>query len=267
MKRTLIVFAMAALCSATLAQDGIYGSFLVGYKYLNLDALNNRLNQMDEIRMVEPFNSGSFIMGGEGHLILAKRLVLGFNGFGRMNGRMLADSVMVAMPSGNTAIAAQKMQFNGAVLMGVAGLNLLKDNRFGWHLYPRVGVGVSGFTLQRKVIFPVEYYTTENTPGDSLGAFEHILTGDDGISSLSKFGLAFDPGISFDWYKPFKNFFTLIPGLDIGLMMHFDIGWIIMPLRTNWFREVNSIEEYEPDVKYDGLHMHFGVGIGLSPKS
>ena len=267
MKKLLSIVVVGVLCAGALAQDGIYGSFLLGYKHLDLDPLNNRLAQMNNLTLSEGFNNSSMILGGEGHLILAERLVLGFTGFGRANGRQILDSVLITFPNGSGQVMApQRLQFNGAVLMGVLGLNLIKENRLGWHLFPRVGVGASGFTLQKKVVYPVEYYTTGSTPGTPQGAFESILSTDDGISVLRKFGLAIDPGIGFDWYKPFKNFFTFIPGLDVGLMAHFDIGWIIMPVRTNWFREISSIEEYEPDVKYDGLHMHFGVGLGLSPK-
>jgi len=41
MKRIICVLAVFGLVSVAAAQDGIYGSFLVGYKYINMQPLND----------------------------------------------------------------------------------------------------------------------------------------------------------------------------------------------------------------------------------
>jgi len=237
------------LCAAAIvtAQDGIYGTFLAGFKYLDMGPINTTLNANPDLDMRGDFPNASLVFGGEGHIIIARRLVIGGMAFGRTNREEL-NTTTGTHPEGG-------IQFTGGVAEGFLGFNLLRDNRFGIHLYPRFGLGASTFILSRKIDFP---------DGSSQTFTNNLI--DDQRSVVQKIGFALDPGIGLDWYKPFKNFFTIIPGLDVGIMMHIGAGFIIVPGQTNWFREVDQLDDYEPDVVYDGLYVNIGFGIGLSPK-
>jgi hypothetical protein len=243
---TLLVLGLAL---AGWAQDGIYGSFIVGQKFIDLKPLNDQLDQLGYDLGDKPFPNNSLTLGGEGHLILAKRLVLGGKAFGISHERVVAGS------SPET-----RFRVTGGSGMGVVGLNLTGENRFGIHLYPQVGVGVSSFILQKKVAFA--------NAADMN--FDNLVSNNDNMTTLGKFGLLVDLGAGFDWYKPFKNFFTIIPGLDVGLMLHAEAGYSLLPMNFKWRRDIDlggkDQVEGGPDLKFNAFYFNVGLGLGLSPK-
>lgn len=261
MRKVLAALLLSAMVCSVWAQDGIYGSALFGFKYLDMTSLNDFLNNnpgnvgTDYSRVTklnEPFTS-SFMLGGEGHIILAERLVLGFTAFGVSQTRQVVDKPDSVPPI--------HINFTGGMVMGVVGFNLLGDNKLGWHLYPRLGVGASESILQRKMGFAGDPALTEEQQEYS---FYNALA-DDKLSRLHKISLALDPGIGYDWYMPFKSF-TILPGMNFGLMLHADAGWIFLPAKSKWLREINTIEGATPDIVYDGFYVNVGVGVGLSPR-
>jgi hypothetical protein len=72
-------------------------------------------------------------------------------------------------------------------------------------------------------------------------------------------------------YKPFKSFFTIVPGLDVGLMLHAEAGYSLLPGSLKWRRDIdlNGKDQVEggPDMKFNGFYFNVGLGLGLSAKS
>ncbi|MBN1760970.1 MAG: hypothetical protein JW863_21765 [Chitinispirillaceae bacterium] len=132
MRKIVLLIAVAA--SIVSAQDGIYGSFLVGQKFVNFRDVNDTLQQRLGI-MEDLFPNNNWTFGGEGHLILAKRLVLGGKAFGIVHERVI--------PNPDPTAPQRRIRMTAGMGVGTVGFNLLGKNRFGFHLYPQVGVGAS----------------------------------------------------------------------------------------------------------------------------
>jgi len=196
----------------------------------------------------EPFPINSWTLGGEGHIVWRKRLVLGGRFFGTTHPREVVDP----LNPGRT------MQVTCGLGLGQLGFNLLPENKLGWKLYPQLGLGLSSFILQSKQIYD----------GDPVqqSVVNVLATGNDNMAIIQKMGVAVDFGVGFDWYKPFKNFFTIVPGLDVGIMFRLEAGWTYVPANTYWKREIDDLTDYAPETKFDGLYVHAGFGLGLSPK-
>ena len=73
MKRLVIALTLVvSLTSLLSAQDGIYGSFLVGMKTMDMGALNDALKSSHNVK----FENSNLTFGGEGHVLLAKHICL-----------------------------------------------------------------------------------------------------------------------------------------------------------------------------------------------
>ncbi len=248
--RKLIVLLIAAAATIVSAQDGIYGSFLVGQKFVDFSLINQELQKINGVPP-DLFADNYFTFGGEGHLILAKRLVLGGKAFGIVAEKKLEG----------TADPERRIRITSGMGVGTIGFNLTGENRFGIHLFPQLGVGVSSLIYQSK-----------RTMTDEQKQFDTIMVGTrDNVETLGKFGLIIDLAAGFDWYKPFKNFFTIVPGLDVGLMLHAEAGYSLLPGSLKWRRDIdlNGKDQVEggPDLKFNGFYFNVGLGLGLSAKS
>ncbi|MBD3343530.1 MAG: hypothetical protein GF401_00535 [Chitinivibrionales bacterium] len=247
-------FLIAAMVFSVSAQDGIYGSFLVGQKFIDLDPLNDVIKDVWGYDGNE-FPNNRWTFGGEGHLILAKRLVLGGRAFGIFDNRPWEQKADPTKPDFIKLTAG----------MGVAniGFNLLPENRFGMRLYPMVGAGVSSFIFQAKTYI-------DNTISTEDNFNDILLNNNDYMITLGKIGFITDISAGFDWYKPFKNFFTIIPGLDFGLMFHFEAGYSFLPINLQWRRDIDLGGEGQiydgPDLQFSGLYLNAGFGLGLTPR-
>lgn len=250
MKKLTALFFSGFLFVAA-AQDGIYGSFMVGQKFVDFSELNTLLS--DQLGVpADFFPNNNWTFGGEGHLILAKRLVLGGKAFGIMHERVL--------PVEGTE-PQRRLRMTAGMGVGTVGLNVLKENRFGMHLYPQVGIGASSLVYQSKRQLPEERKQFNTVLVDTM----------DYIETLGKFGLIIDLALGFDWYKPFKNFFTIVPGLDVGLLLHAEAGYSLLPGSLKWRRDfdLKGKDQVEggPDVRFNGFYFNIGVGIGLTAES
>lgn len=254
MRRLFALIFISLLSFSAFPQDGIYGSFLLGTKFIGLGPLNDYLEDMNTITgntdiSNNPLPNNSLTLGGEGHLILAKRLVLGGRGFGISHERQVQNST-----------TERRIRVTSAMAVANVGFNLLKENRFGFHLYPQVGMGVSSFIFQMK----------DEIANESDKTFDYVVENGDNMTSLARLGLIIDFSAAFDWYKPFKNFFTIVPGLDVGLLAHVEVGYSLLPAQLKWRRDVDVAGkdqvENGPDLKFNGFYMNIGLGLGLSPQ-
>ncbi len=254
-----ILLSMLLLCSLAgqvRSQDGIYGSFLVGQKFINLEPLNDILKTNWGYNGAE-FVNNRWTFGGEGHLVLGQRLVIGGRAFGIFDYRKFST----ADPAAHSETENLK-DLKLTAGMGIAniGFNLFKENRFGIKAYPMVGAGVQSFIFQA---------ISEIDPEDRQ--FDYVMENNsDYMVTMGKVGFVTDAALGIDWYKPFKHFFTLFPGLDFGLMMHFEVGYSFLPVKLNWRRDVDpgGVGQVEggPDLQFSGLYLNLGVGLGLSSK-
>ncbi|MBN1309693.1 MAG: hypothetical protein JXA18_17360 [Chitinispirillaceae bacterium] len=245
----MVVGALLSFVALASAQDGIYGSFIVGQKFVDFSLINTELKKIPGVTE-DLFPNNNWTFGGEGHLILAKRLVLGGKAFGIMHERVIQGTD-----------PQRRIRMTAGMGVGTLGLNLFKENRFGIHLYPQVGLGASSLVYQSKRAFT-----------DEQKQFDTVLVGTkDNIETLGKFGLILDLAAGFDWYKPFKNFFTIVPGLDVGLLLHAAAGYSFLPGTLKWRRDfdLKGKDQVEggPDLKFNGFYFNVGVGIGLTAQS
>lgn len=223
------------------AQDGIYGSFTIGQKIVNLDPLNERLENMNYGK--DLFIKNYWIFGGEGHIILGKHFVIGGKGVAMWkeehpNGADESDTTVKVV---------------GGMGLGTLGYAFLAGSEKQIRLIPQIGIGVSTFLLQNK--FSIE---------DLEIPFDTAFF-DDKRSVLTKAGLAIDLALAFDWYIKLIELVKIIPGLGFGPLIHAEVGYTLVPGNIEWMRDFDDpYDEWEPDIKFDGFYFNVGLGIGLS---
>jgi len=224
------------------AQDGIYGSFTLGQKIVNLDPLNDRLQDPNGLNVDVEFVNNYWILGGEGHIILGKHFVIGGKGVAMWNEEEVPDSDPV-----------QTVKIVGGMGIGSLGYAFLAGSDKQVRLIPQVGLGVSSFLLQNKF----EFQGNEDN-------FNNAFT-DDQRSVLTKVGLAIDVALAFDWYIKVIELVKIIPGLGFGPLVHAEAGYTIVPGNTEWVRDFNDAgNDQEPDLSFNGFYFNVGLGIGLS---
>lgn len=197
------------------------------------------------------FPSSNWTFGGEGHLVLGTHYMIGGKAFGIMHERAVTNSI---------DLSTSRLRVTGGLGLLTLGISLFGPNDFGLRLYPQVGLGASTFLFQKKDTLPL------NSTFDSL----YIPGRSDNMVSVGKAGWAVDVGAGIDWYKPFKNFFAIIKGLDLGIMLHGEVGYTFVLGNLNWLRDVsmssNDNLALAPDLKFGGFYWNVGIGIGLSPQ-
>ena len=237
MKHIVIGALLFALAYSLQAQDGIYGSFTVGQKIVNLDPLNERLQDPNGLNVDVEFVNNYWILGGEGHIILGKHFVIGGKGVAMWNEEEVPDT-------------NQTIKIVGGMGIGSLGYAFLAGSEKQIRLIPQVGLGVSSFLLQNKLDFDAD--------------FNNALE-DDKRSALTKVGLALDVALAFDWYIKLIELVKIIPGLGFGPLIHAEAGYTIIPGNTEWVRDYNDAGYgQEPDLSFNGFYFNVGLGIGLS---
>jgi hypothetical protein len=228
-----------ALAGSALAQDGIYGSFIGGQKYVNMDPLNQILVADSVITQDQAMPNTHWTFGGEGHVIGAKRWVLGGKGYVFFHNRTFDSS--------GTRPVTSYLNVLGGVGMGSIGFCIFHSTEHGIRLYPQVGLGVSSFILQYK---------------DKLAAgqdsFPSILA-DDHMQVTQKIGLITDACVSFDWYFKFMRMF----GLGFGPMLHAEVGTTWDPIKLEWMRDIDVVTG-GPNLRFFNPYINIGIGIGVN---
>ncbi len=243
MKRMLAILLMLTLAVSLHAQDGIYGSFTLGQKIVDLSPLNDRLQASAPggLGLDVEFHNNYWLLGGEGHIILAKHFVIGGKGMAMWNEEK---------PKGTSD---QTIKIVGGLGVGSVGYAFLAGEDKQVRLIPQVGVGVSSFLIQNKF----------NFQGDQ-SQFNNAFV-DDRRSALTKAGLAIDFCLMFDWYISVIELLKIIPGLNFGPLIHADAGYTIVPGNTEWVRDFNDPgNDLKPDLSFAGFYFNVGIGIGLS---
>ncbi|MBN1129005.1 MAG: hypothetical protein JXA71_08465 [Chitinispirillaceae bacterium] len=237
MRFTAPLFVALFAVSAGFTQDGIYGSFIVGQKFVKLQPLNDSLKPYG----VE-FPSHCWTLGGEGHVIVAKRFVLGGKGFA-----FFSEKEDATEPN-------RLMKISGGLGIGSVGYALLCDYETGIKVYPQLGLGLAPFLFQ-----------TKRQLNDTNNSFSHIIsTGNDNMTVLEKIGLALDVCVAMDWYMKFIHLLAIIPGLETGPILHAEAGYTFCPGNLRWMRDIDQLSDFHPDMKFDGFYFNIGIGLGIT---
>lgn len=245
MRFIVSLFAVLLTLSGLYAQDGLYGTFLVGQKIVDFGPFNELLKQNFDLEE-NLFPNSNWTIGGEGHVVINRMFVVGGKAFGISHERVIDHDVQ------------RRVRMTSGMGVGFLGLNIIPENFAGIRLYPNVGAGISSFIIQSKRSLPEERRD-----------FDLVLrTLEDEIVTLGKLGLIIDAGVGFDWYRPFKRFFTFVPGLDLGILVHAQAGYSFLPGDLEWRRDFDMAGQDQveggPDLKFDGFYFNLGLGIGLS---
>jgi hypothetical protein len=242
------LFIAAFFVAGSFAQDGIYGSFIVGQKFVKLQPLNDSLKRLGyDIE----FPTHCWTFGGEGHVIVAKRFVLGGKGFAFFN-----EKVLPTDPA-NPTDPVRRMKISGGMGIGSVGYALLCDYESGVKVYPQLGLGLAPFLFQTKR----QLDATNNS-------FAHIIvSGDDNMTVLEKVGFVIDGCVSMDWYMKFIHLLAIVPGLETGPMLHGEVGYTYCPGNLRWLRDIDQLSDFHPDMKFDGFYFNLGIGLGISSSS
>lgn len=225
------------------AQDGIYGSFTLGQKIVSMDPLNDLLT--DDMEYDIEFGSNYWLLGGEGHFILAKHFVIGGKGMVMWNEEDAKSPTL-----GDTTRTIKIVGGMGVAYLGYA---FLAGSDKQIRLIPNVGFGASTFLLQ----------SLDKYKGND-DIFDEVFQ-DDQRSVMTRLGFAIDLNLTFDWYIKVIELVKLIPGLGFGPLIHADIGYTLIPTNSEWVRDVNDAGfGNEPDLSFGGFYFNLGVGLGLS---
>jgi hypothetical protein len=266
MKKLLagLLIAGLGLMSAVTAQDGLYGSFIVGQKFVNNMAefnttVKNNLRMTvnsngDTLDLQRNFVPNFWTFGGTGYLLVAKHLMIGGKAWAFTSGEI----PVAGSEDTSDATPTRKLSLSGGIGMGTIGFNLLPPNKFGLHLYPQLGLGIAPFVFHSKTIYE------EDIPGSDSANFENVArTGSDGQATISKGSFVIDVCGALDWH-PFKVIFPLFPSVAIRPLVHIEAGYSYIPGNTEWFREVDPLDSWKPDIKADGFYVTAGIGLGLT---
>ena len=242
MKSFVSFCAMLAVAGVATAQDGLYGTFIVGQKFINLKALNDSIAANVQTPGVA-FASNNWTFGGEGHMIIAKNFVLGGKGFGFSQERVVQGTA----PS-------RRLRISGGMGVGTLGYAFLGGDGGTFRLIPQIGVGVAPFLFQSKRIID----------SVSMRNFSSVFRSEnDNMTVLAKAGLVLDGALSFDWYMKFIHLLSVIPGLESGPLLHEEVGYTYIPVNLKWMRDVDQLST-EPNMKFDGFYFNVGIGLGFS---
>lgn len=244
-----VCIAVALAAGMPRAQDGIYGSFLVGHKFINVSELNESMNQaLGTHANPVQFPSNYWTVGGEGHIIVAKHFMIGGKGMATFNEKQLPPDTDVNPPRPRRAKITAGMGIGNIGYAFVGAGDRLR-------LYPQVGAGLTTFLFQIK----------SDLEQDPPPEFSQILVqGDDRMIVLQKVGFALDLCLGFDWFVNLIELKALIPGLTFGPMFHAEAGYTIVPGDLKWMRDVDQLAAHYPSMKFQGFYFNVGVGFGLT---
>jgi len=253
---TLTCAFVIGFLGTVFAQDGIYGSLLIGQKFVNNMAGFNTFvknNLPSGQTLQRDFESNFWTIGGTGYLQVFKHLMVGGKAWAFTSGEIVINN-----PTAPDTI--RKLSISGGIGMFTLGANLLTENKFGLQLYPQVGLGIAPFAFHTKTMYVGDVNI------DSTASLEYITkTGNDNQATVAKGGFVIDGCFGFNWH-PFLVLFPLFPGVKIWPMLHLEIGYSFIPGNIQWTREADMLggDDWEPDIKADGLYISGGVGLGLT---
>ncbi len=251
MKRSLMLLtSVILLISFTIAaQDGIYGSFMVGFKNIDMAPLDENLNNSNLYKDKIEFGNQYLTIGGEGHIILAKHLVIGGKAIGTF--RNIEADFRADTTGPTDSLVKNDVKITTGMAVGTLGFAFLAGDEKQLRIIPHVGIGASSFLLQRK---------------DRLEDEEDFndLHLDDQMTTIQKAQIAIDLAASFDWFIELIEFKRIIPGLGFGPLIHIEVGYTLTPGDTQWLRDIDKATEYNPNLSFQGFYATAGIGIGLS---
>lgn len=247
--KTMIVFTMVLLlCGIAAAQNGLYGTFILGQKFIKMDAMDAALAGNAATQGVDVPNN-FFTIGGEGHMIVAKHLAIGGKGsaFGYEK-KLDADATY----------PRRAVRVSGGIGLGTLGFALpIHGNSLALNIIPQLGLGLA----------PLVFQYSDLEVADTATTFDQYLTrGNDGKVDLVKVGPVVDVCLGGDLYLKVIRMLSIIPGLETGLLIHAEVGWAQVLGNTKWVRDLEELDSFEPDVDMTGTYVNVGIGLALTTK-
>ena len=209
--------------SQTLQYSGGRGFFMGGANNINIGGLNTRLKNNG----YREFSETCISFGGGGYGLL-NRLVIGGEGFGVLSGDR----------SGVVGSETFKTTLRGGY--GLFKLGYVIYKRGGFNIYPAVGIGGGGITL--------DIGKKETVP------FDDILKSPKRNVQLTTGCLLIDIGVGADYLMILDRKNT---GDEGGLAFGVRVGYLAAPYRSDWGDALDG-----PDIGFEGFYFRLMFGGG-----
>ena len=202
-------------------REGGAGYFAIGTNVLGVDALNDRLSAFG----YPTFGSAFLSLGGGGYGLIGGRVLLGGEGHGLIR------------PS--QSVRGRDVSVGGGY--GLATIGYLAVTRSSWRVYPQLGVGAGGFTVDI------------GSAGEAT-EFDDVLDNPNRRAELSRgsllVSLALNATYAFSGAKE--------PG---GFRLGVQAGYLLAPYSSDWQLDADALAD-GPDAGFDGPFIRLLIGGG-----
>lgn len=202
-------------------REGGAGFFAIGTNVINIDALNDRLAAFGY-----PTYGSSFLsLGGGGYGVVGGRVLLGGEGYGLIRPAQSVQGRDVSVGGG----------------YGLATLGYLAWSDTQLRVYPQVGIGAGGFTVDIGSV------------GD-INDFDDVLDDPNRRAELTRGSLLVSLGVgaTYAFSQPDES-----GGFRIGLQA----GYLFAPYSSDWQLDDASLDN-GPDAGFDGPFIRLLIGGG-----
>ena len=202
-------------------REGGAGYFAIGTNVIGIDALNDRLAAFG----YPTFGSAFLSLGGGGYGVVSGRFLLGGEGHGLIR------------PS--QSVGGRNVSAGGGY--GLATIGYLAVAQSKLRVYPQVGVGAGGFTV-------------DIGSAGTATAFDEVLNNPNRSAELSRGSLLVSLAVSatYEFSGPDEA-----GGFRIGLQA----GYLLAPYSGDWQLDADALEN-GPDAGFDGPFIRLLIGGG-----
>lgn len=202
--------------------EGGAGFFAIGTNVIGIDALNDRLESFG----YPTFGSAFLSLGGGGYGLVGGRFVLGGEGHGLIRPAQ--------------SVGGREVTAGGGY--GLATLGYLAVAQSNWRVYPQVGVGAGGLTLDI----------------GSTGAvtdFDDVLDDPNRRAELTRGSLLVSLAVNLT-YDAFSA-----PEDEGGFRVGLQAGYLLAPLSSDWQLDDATLDD-GPDAGFGGPFVRLLIGGG-----
>jgi hypothetical protein len=202
-------------------REGGAGYFAIGTNVLGVDALNDRLDAFG----YPTFGSAFLSLGGGGYGVVGGRVLLGGEGHGLIR------------PS--QSVGGRDVSVGGGY--GLATIGYLAVAQSNWRVYPQLGVGAGGFSVDI----------------GSAGAateFDDVLDDPNRSAELSRGSLLVSLALN-------ATYELSGPGEAGGFRIGVQAGYLFAPYSSDWRLDQDALSD-GPDAGFDGPFIRLLIGGG-----
>jgi len=229
---TLATLALAVTATAAAAQEPatagvkpeVRGYLLIGGVGLDLDGINGSLGAQG----FSEIGGETFSMGGGGHVLLG-RWLLGAEGFG-----------LFPRESDTPGGEWQARISGGGGLVNV-GYTVVRAG--GTSVYPMLGIGAGGLTLQM---------TEQGRP-----TFDDVMASPGRGSTLTRVAMLVQPAVGLDHLVRVREVDGMLAGVVVGVRA----GYTFSPVTSPWYLDTMRLAG-SPDQGMEGAFVRVMIGGG-----